>query len=140
MKNRQKLKLDFESLFPGEFVEIGKQQVNIYPLGIEQFAIIARKLEGVFAAFKTDNITWENFKTPENLFKIAVVLLDKFPEVLEEASNIDIEDLKKLPIDIIVELLDKIIEVNISSVSKLEKNFKSLAEKINKIPMEQNPQ
>jgi len=129
MATRQRLNLDLDSLFPGDTITIGNQTVDIRPLGIKQLAIIARKMKGFTSVLSEENINWDNYNKPENLVKLATVLLEQFPEVLEEGSNIALEDLETLPIEIVVEILDKVIEVNMKSKEKLEGNFKSLAEK-----------
>ena len=128
-KERTRLTLDLEALFPGDTLKIGEQTVDIRPMGIKQLAIIARKLKGFGAILSEEGVTWDNYSEPENLLKLATILLEQFPEVLEEGSNIATEDLEELPIDIIVEILDKVLDVNLKSKEKLEGNFKSLAEK-----------
>ena len=45
-------------------------------------------------------------------------------------NSIDINDLRKLPLEKIVEILSKVIEVNLKSKEDLAKNFKSLTEKL----------
>lgn len=131
---RQRLTINFESLFPGDTLKIGDQVVDIRPLGIKKLAIIARKLKGFGKALSEQGVTLDNYSNPENLVKLSVLLLDQFPEVLEEASNIAEEDLQQLPIDVVVEILDKVITVNMKSKESLEKNFKSLVGKFNQIP------
>ena len=133
MAERQRLNLDLESLFPGDTITIGNQTVDIKPLGIKQLAVISRKLKGFGSVLADDGVDWENYNQPNNLIKLATVLLDQFPEVLEEASNIAAEDLQQLPLEIVVELLDKVLEVNMKSKEKLEGNFKSLAGKFEMI-------
>lgn len=130
-KDRQRLSLDLESLFPGDTLKIGDQTVDIIPLGLLQLATIARKLKGFGSVLGKEGVTWDNYNKPENLLKLAVILLEQFPEVLEECSNIAVEDLQQLPLDIIVEILDKVLEVNMKSKEKLEGNFKSLTGRLN---------
>jgi hypothetical protein len=126
---RQKLSIDLDSLFPGSTITIGTEIIVIRPLSIEQLALLTKKVKGLGSLLTTEGITWENYNTYENLFKLAVIILDNVPDVLEEASNVDIDDLKRLPIEIIVQILDKIIEENMKSKEVLEKNFKSLTAK-----------
>ena len=126
---RQSLNLDLDSLFPGESLTIGKTVIVIKPLGFEHIANLTIKLEGMGDALVEKGVTWDNYNEPANIFKIAVVTLKNFPDVLEEASNIKIEDLKKAPIEVIVDIVEKIISVNLKSKESLEKNFKNLAEK-----------
>jgi hypothetical protein len=126
---KQKLNLDLEALFPGSALTIGNESIIIRPLNIEQLAILSKKVSGLGSILSEKNITIENFNTPENLFHLAVIALDNVPDVLEEASNVDIESLKQLPLTIIVEIIEKIISENMKSKEVLEKNFKSLIEK-----------
>lgn len=135
-KERQRLNLDLESLFPGDTLTIGNQTIDIRPLGIAQLATIARKLKGFGKVLSEEGVTWDNYNKPENLLKLAVILLEQFPEVLEEGSNIALEDLQALPLEIVVEILDKVLEVNMKSKEKLEGNFRSLAGKLNMGPKE----
>lgn len=135
-KERQRLNLDLDSLFPGETITICEQVIDIRPLGIARLAVISRKLKGFGSILEEEGVTWDNYNQPENIIKLATTLLEKFPEVLSEASNIHEEDLQELPLDIVVEILDKVIEVNMKSKEKLEGNFKSLAEKFGMIQTE----
>jgi NTP pyrophosphatase (non-canonical NTP hydrolase) len=130
-KERTRLKLNLDELFPGDSLEIGGQVVVIKPLGIRQLTEISRKLDGFGIMLSQNDVTWDNYNEPQNITKIATLLLQHAPEVLEEASNIDKEDLLDLTPDIITEILDKVLEVNLASKEKLEKNFKSLAAKMN---------
>ena len=125
-KERQSLNLDLESLFPGEPLTIGNSTITIRPLGFEQIAILVKKLSGMGSILSEKGVTWDNYMKPENLFQIASVLLVNFPEVLEEASNINIDDLKGAPLEVIVQIVEKTISVNLKSKEALEKNFKSL--------------
>ena len=139
MAERQRLTVDLESLFPGETITIGDQILDIRPLGIKQLAILARKLKGLGSLLESENITLDNYNQPANIFKIAVLLLEQFPEVLEEASNIALEDLEPLPLDIIVEIVEKVIAVNSKSKDKFLGNFQSLIKKLNLEPEVKTP-
>jgi len=129
MKERQTLSLDLDSLFPGSTVTIGNQSIIIKPLTIEQLAILSKKLTGFGDVLAEKGVTWENYNSPENLFKLAIVILENVPDVLEEASNVRIEDLRVLPIELVVEIIETIISENLKSKESLEKNFKSLTKK-----------
>lgn len=123
---RQTLSVDLDQLFPGGTVTIGDQSIIIKPLGIEEIANLFKKARSWAALLSEAGVTVDNYTTSDNLFKIASVLLVNAPDILEEAANLDIEDIKKLPLEIIVEIVSKIIEVNLKSKKDLEKNFKSL--------------
>jgi len=129
MTIRQSLSLDLDALFPGETLTIGNQSIIIRPLNIEQIAILSKKLKGIGTILGDIGVTWDNYNEHANLFKLAVTVIDNFPDILEEASNIAIKDLQALPIDLIVAIVDKILDVNLKSKDSLEKNFKSLTGK-----------
>lgn len=133
---RQALSLDLDSLFPGSSITIGNQSIVIRPLNIEQLSVLSKKVTGLTTILVDQGVTWENFNTPENLFKLAIIVLENVPDVLEEASNVDIEDLKKLPLEIIVQIVDAIISENLKSKEGMEKNFKSLIEKFRPVKTE----
>lgn len=126
---RQSLSIDFDTLFPGESLQIGDKSIIIRPLNIEQVATLSKKLKGMGSILEESGVTWDNYNIPGNIFKLAVIAIENFPEILEEAANINIADLRALPIEVIVQILDKILEVNLKSKDVLEKNFKSLTGK-----------
>jgi len=130
MTERQKLSVDFDSLFPGDTLEIGTSSVLIQPLGLEQIILLSKRLKSIGKVLSEEGITWDNYADRTSMFKISVIVLDSFPDVLEEVSNIDIGDLKRLPLAQIVRILNKVIEVNLKSRDDLIKNFKSLTEQL----------
>ncbi len=137
-RERQPLSIDLDTLFPGETLEIGSCSILIRPLSIEQIANLSKKITGLGNILTEKGVNWDNYDSPQNLFHLAVIILENFPEVLEEAANVSIDDLKVLPIEVIVQIVDKIIEVNLKSKEDLEKNFKSLTNKfIPKVKEEQ---
>jgi len=134
---RQSLSLDLDALFPGKDITFGKTTIVIRPLSIQQIAILSKQINGFGDTLAKLGVTWENYNQPQSLVKIASVILENFPNVLEEASNIAIEDLQVLPIEAVVQIIETIIDVNLKSKEALEKNFKSLTKKFT--PEEESP-
>lgn len=128
--DKQKLSIDLKSLFPGDTINIGDQTFFIEPLNIKQLATITTQLKGMVGLLVEQGVTIENYGTPDNILKISTILLTQFPDVLEEATNIEKESLYRLPIELIIEILNKVIDVNLKSKGDLEKNFNSLTEKL----------
>jgi len=126
---RQTLSLDLDALFPGESLEIGGQSIIIRPLSIEQIATISKQLKGFGSLLSNVGVTWDNYDTQESLYQIVALALENFPSILEEVINVRIEDLKVLPLEPIVQMVDKAIEVNLKSKESLTKNLKSLTER-----------
>lgn len=126
MKTRQTLSVDLDALFPGTSVLIGNQSIIIRPLNIEQLSILSKQVTGMGTILAEKNITWENFNTTENIVQLTAIVLNNIPQVLEECANVDIEDLKQLPIELIAKIIEAIITENLKSKDALEKNFRSL--------------
>lgn len=126
---RQSLSIDFDTLFPGDAITIGTQSIVIRPLNLEQLTTLTKQVKGLIPKFAEENITLDNFNNAESIVKMIPIIFDNAPFILEEASNISLDDLKKLPMDVIIQIVDKVVEVNLKSKGTLEKNFKSLISK-----------
>jgi len=135
---RQSLSLDLDSLFPGTAITIGNQSIVIRPLNIEQLSVLSKKATGLGSILTEKGVTWENFNDPKHIFSIAIAILGNVPDILEEAANIKIEDLKKLPIELIVTIIEAIISENLKSKVEMEKNFKSLTKKFRPVQAEKD--
>lgn len=130
---RKRLDLDLDSILPGEEFQIGNSSVTIRPLGLLQYKTIVGKLKSLLSSIEAQGVTKENFQQPEKLIIIAETLLTKSPEVLEEVSDIHIDDLNVLPIEVLVALVSKCLEVNLRSKDEFLKNFGSLTTLLEKI-------
>ena len=133
MAEKLRLDLDLDSLLPGDTFQIGNQSILIRPLGLLQYKSIIFKIRSLMSDLKDKGITGKNYKDPDNLISLVELLVTKFPEILEEASNIHIDDLQVLPIEVLVGLTDKCLEVNLKSKEALIKNLVSLAGKVNSL-------
>lgn len=120
---------DLDKLFPGDEVTIGTQKIPIKPLGVGKLASISRKLKKFGESLGKEGITWDNYNEKKHVIMIATRLLEEFPDTLQDATNIHMDDLVELPIEVIVELLVVVVNVNLASKESMEKNFKSLAER-----------
>jgi hypothetical protein len=129
-KEKQRLKIDVDALFPAETVEIGVTKVEIRPLGFRELTSLMRKLRSYGELFSKEEITWENFNQTENVVTIAYILMENAPHIIAEASNIEEEDILELPIEYVFDIVSTVVDVNMKSKEKLEKNWKSLAEKL----------
>jgi hypothetical protein len=125
-KQPQRLEVDLDQLFPGKTLKIGSQTLYIQPLGAGKLVILIKKFKTVVKSLEEDGVTWDNFQSPENMFKLITKVMEDFPELLAEASNIHVDDLKSLPIELNLQILDKVIEVNMESKDSLLGNFNSL--------------
>ena len=126
----RKLGLNLDSLFPGKAIALDTGSVEIKPLSIVTLASVVRKVKGIGPILVEKGVTWENYNDPQNLFVIVEVIMDNIPSLMEELTDIDIDDIKLLPLEALVILLTGVIDVNIQSKESLEKNFESLAGKL----------
>lgn len=130
---RTKLNIDWESLFPGDTITIAGTPIEIVPLSMAQLASFSKKLKGFGAVLESEGITWGNFQEPTYAMRLAAALLEHLPDVISEASNIDVDDLVRLPLDTVLEVINKVLDVNLQSKDNLAKNFQSLTEKFQKM-------
>lgn len=128
--NQEKFKLtdeDFSLLLPGKVITIGKSQVPIKPLGIADLKFIFQRLASIWAVLSDKGITTANYNQEDNLFTLVEVIMDKAPDVLADASGIEVGDLQRLPLVVNVKILTEVLKINIESQEGLEKNLNELA-------------
>jgi len=126
------LNINFDSLFPGKVVDIAGTKVDIKPLGLAKIAQAVRQLKALGSEFTEAGITWENYNTPQSLFSLAEIIMSAAPSIMEEITDISLEDIQLMPLDVVVELLSVAVDVNMQSKESLEKNLGSLAGKFQK--------
>lgn len=132
-RERTRVQIDLDELLPGDTVKIGSQDVLIRPLGLLQYKMVVSKMKALIKELSELGVTTENYKDPQQLLIIAETLLTKFPEVLEEVSNIAMEDLEGFPIEVIVSIIDKCLDVNMKAKESLLGNWTSLMGKLEKL-------
>lgn len=140
MANRIRITTDLEALFPGENFQIGDQTIEIKPLNAYGIKTVVGKANAISVACVEAGLTMDNYSDPDKFIRLAELLVDKFPEVLEELSNIDKEDIQKLTPEYIVKLLEVCLSVNIKAKDSLMGNFVSLAEKAKSLMSVVGPQ
>ena len=126
MKERNRLGIDFSKLYRTTTMDIGGSMVTIRPLTYIQWAELLSKADLIIAKCKEDGITLDNYRDPMKALTLAKILVVDFIDVLAEISNIHEDDLKALPIEVIVDILGTVIEINLASKEDLEKNFNRL--------------
>ena len=131
MKEKTRLGIDFSKLYRTTTMDIGGAMVTIRPLTYIQWVELLSKADLIIAKCKEKDITLENYREPMKTLALAQIIVTDFINVLSEASNIHEDDLKALPIEIIVDIISTVIEVNMASKDDLEKNFNRLATMLN---------
>lgn len=126
MKERNRLGIDFSKLYRTTTMDIGGSMVTIRPLTYIQWAELLSKADLIIAKCKEEGVTLDNYREPMKALTLAKILVVDFIDVLAEISNIHEDDLKALPIEVIVDILGTVIEINLASKEDLEKNFNRL--------------
>ena len=127
-KEKIKLDIDFDALFPSKVFSIGGKDIQIYPLNIGQIAFVIKKVKNLIPIFKSEDITFDNYSQPDKLITLVSILMESAPEILSEATGIHQESLAKLPLSNTVEIFSVALEANLESKESLIKNFKRVSE------------
>ena len=119
---------DFKALFPGKtHMLAGKFPIELRPAGISVIQLLSKRVIEVTSALDGVGITLENCTEGDNLAVALPVIMDTVPEVLAALADMDIEDLKRIPIGDTLQLALDVIEVNYDSIGYFQKNLQSLA-------------
>ena len=119
---------DWDDLLQGDTITLGKTTVVISPLGIAQLKNMSLKVKALMEALAEKGINSSNFDAPDNMANTFTTLVERVPELMEEATGINRDDIARLPLAKGVELLRKAIEVNVKSQETLVKNLQALGE------------
>lgn len=119
---------DWDSLLPSKVHMLaGKLPVRLEPAGIHKMELLSSKILVVTAVLEAAEITWESLEDKQKLAAALPLIIQAIPEVLAELSGIHIDDLARLPLEVLVPLCYDVIEVNMASLDYLQKNLQSLA-------------
>lgn len=121
---------DWQDLLPGTEIKLGKSVISLYPLGVGLLTEVIRKLNLIKDEIIEAGIDFTNFSDIKKLLPLTSVILEKCPEIIQTATNIHVDDIKRLPLDTCVKLINDVIDINLKSKEGLEKNFIALTQKI----------
>lgn len=113
---------DWGDLLPGYPVTLGKTTIVIKPLGIADLKDVSTKIQAIMGG-DIDSIDIDSEAGINALFNR---FIEHAPEVLEMATGVHRDDIKRLPIGKGVELVKAAIEANLNSGKSLRKNFLAL--------------
>lgn len=119
---------DWDVLLPGKFIMIGKQRVEIKPLGLEALSLLMRELKLVVKNCSEAGITIDNYE--DHFVNLASIILNQSPAIITLLTNIDTDDVKRLPLSIASKLLIFCFQINIDSQDDLSKNLQTLTNQV----------
>ena len=124
---------DWEVLFPAEDFKIGDTTLELTPLSLSSLATITRRLTSVVDKIGALDLNLENITSEAGkIVQLVALILGDAPEILAEMSNLDLNDVQRLPLDTAVALFSACLDVNLRSQESLVKNFKGLGGKVAK--------
>jgi hypothetical protein len=128
---------ELESLFEATEVIINddpRVALEIRPLPLSGWARVLRWVRSRLGELREQGVTLDNLDEPANMIAVLAMLLETGPDVLAEASGLDVTTVQSLPLDAAIRLLDGVINANKASLARfresIEKvmgNFTSLA-------------
>lgn len=132
MSQETKVKLsseDWTNLIPTKTVPIASKSVTVKPFGFAKLTETIRKFKAVQNQLTEMGVTLANYNEPENLLSITLVILERMPELILDSSNLDPEDIKEIPVNIALTLVEAMLDANIESQKGFLKNLTALASK-----------
>lgn len=121
---------DWELLIPVTQYKIGETSLALRPVNLEEVADVLKLIEGSKQYFKDHNINSKNYHKPAQLLAITMLVLETIPQIISECTALNVEDVKRLPLEPAVQLVAKLIEINEKSKDGLVKNLTALANRI----------
>jgi hypothetical protein len=124
--------IDWDSLFPGKVFKVEKMVHHVKPLTIKGIASISQKIKGVLPVLKESGIDVENLENLEekNVIEVMVkaipILMETAPEIISDATGIEVDSLMCFPPQYLIELVTVAVQANMESKEALEKNFSCL--------------
>jgi hypothetical protein len=117
---------DWKTLFPVEIFQIGETKLELKPLALVDLPKIIKDFERLRDILAEKEISFNNFG--DNLDFIIKLLVSDAPGIVATLSGLDVEDIKRLPLGLAINLTSKCIEVNRTSSKDLVKNLTALVE------------
>jgi len=128
---------DWDEIFKIETIKIGKRNISIKPLTLSEISEVGVYI-GNAINYVTKNIP--DFGEEESKMSLvqkiigyipvfSEIIIEDFPEIVSQMSNIKIEDIKRLPSAIQLDLAVKCLDVNLEGLESLSKNLFALIDK-----------
>lgn len=120
---------DWEALLRVEVFRLGNRDWPLRPIGLEDLGEITKSLRRIAGELSNAGVTLQNFQS-EKLDVVLTLVVNNAPEILEKLTDLHRDDIRKLPLDILVALFNTALDVNLASQDDLAKNLTALAEKM----------
>lgn len=120
---------DWEALLRVTIFRLGERDWPLRPIGLEDLGEITQSLKRITGELKEAGVTLANFQS-EKLDVVLTMVVKDAPDILEKLTGLHRDDIRRLPLDILVALFNQALDVNLASQDDLAKNLTALAEKV----------
>lgn len=117
---------DWDLLLPGKEFPLANKKLWIRPLGLEELGKVLAILSTCKGELESAGVDEKNFNEPANLLLLTKLMIEHLPHIMADSCGVHVDDLKRLPIGISVQLIAEIIAVNMTAHEGLEKNLQAL--------------
>lgn len=124
---------DWKHLFPVYYYERGGFKLPITPLNLTQIALIKSVYEQVIPTLIENNIDFNNLEDPAHIPFILDMVVKYVPDLVSNVLPITADDLMEMPLELSMDIVRRVIEVNLESKDGLLKNFQALVSAIEAI-------
>lgn len=121
---------DWDALMPGAKYKLGNTSLQLRPLTITEITEITRIFKKTSTTLLDRGIDSEDYFAADNLAIIAEIIIEAAPGIVSDCSGLDVDDVKRLPVEWAIDLIRELIEINLGAKSSLEKNLTALTETI----------
>lgn len=119
---------DWDILFKKHDYIIGTTTLKLIPLSLENLPGVVSEFLKISGSLIKEGITTDNYVS--KLKELSILVANKAPGLISIMSGLHEDDIKKLPIPIVVSLLTECIKVNIEDQEDFLKNLMALADKV----------
>ena len=106
---------DWETLLPVTEFSIGKTKLYLQPMGAEDVAKALESFKGLQVGHAID------------FAEVPGLVIKHCPHVIARASGLHKDDVRRLPPALLLELVVKLVDINLKDYDKLVKNLGALA-------------
>ena len=136
-KTKRSLGINWDEFFPGVPITLGDKKILIPAMDTKTAASVTKRLRSIADDVLSAGISVEQIKKMtdfKELLPIVVpIILEKCPDIISDASNIEQDDIDSMPVMEIIKVVAAIIDANIQSKEIFEKNLQSLDEVLTKL-------
>lgn len=120
---------DWDALLRVEVFRLGNRDWPLRPVGLQDLGEITKSIQRIAGELQDKGVTLQNFQN-DKLHVVLDIVVTSAPDILEKLTGLHREDIRNLPLDVLVALFNTALDVNLASQDDLAKNLTALAQKM----------